>query len=76
MFTAVQYLSECVVGATMEDVDEEAEEIEEGEMPKKKEGTFEVYATTTEKDSKKPEFVKELFNVRMPSEQTIRLITR
>lgn len=49
----------------MEEGEEEAEEVQEegGDVPKKKEGTYEIYATTSEKDAKKPDFVKELFHV-------------
>ena len=63
-----QFLSQCVVGASLEEIEEEEEDaasVASGDagpvLPK--EGCYEVIGTVKDKHSPKPDFVKELINV-------------
>jgi len=63
-----QYLSQCVVGATLQPADEEEEEVaedvdEEKESAEVKAITYEVIGTLSDNASPKPEFVKEIVKV-------------
>lgn len=60
-----KFISNCVVGASANDGEEEDDEEREDDgldVGKKKEGCYEVYGTTKDKTVKKPDFAKELFN--------------
>lgn len=66
--TTFQFLSQCVVGISLEEIEEEeedAESVASGEagpaLPK--EGCYEIIGTLKDKNSRKPDFVKELINV-------------
>ena len=54
-----------MVGASLEEVEEEEEAEEEGPVSAPKEGCFKVIGTVKDKSSPKPSFVKEILNVRM-----------
>lgn len=63
-----QYLSHCVVGATLrpaeEDEEEDAEDNEEEKEPEEiKAGTYEVIGTLSDPANPKPDFVKEIVKV-------------
>ena len=61
-----QYLSQCVVGSSLEDIDDEEEEtasIDSGVIPPPKEGCYEIIGTLKDPTVKKPEGVKEIINV-------------
>ena len=54
-----------MVGASLEEVEEEEEAEEEGAVSAPKEGCFKVIGTVKDKSSPKPSFVKEILSVRM-----------
>lgn len=62
---SVQYLSSCVVGASLEEVEEEedAQSVDSSFVPGPKEGCYEIVGTVKDKDQQKPSFVKELVQV-------------
>ena len=67
MLNLLQFLSQCVVGASLEEIEEEEEEDNEsdaGVIPPPKEGCYEVIATVKDKSVAKPDFVKEIIDVR------------
>ncbi|PAA65553.1 hypothetical protein BOX15_Mlig018534g2 [Macrostomum lignano] len=61
-----KYLSQCAVGATLEDNEEEEEEagsVLSGDFPvKPKEGCYEIHGTLKKTGAKQPEFVKEILS--------------
>ncbi|XP_074647604.1 adenylate kinase 7-like [Tubulanus polymorphus] len=60
-----KYLSNCVVGVSAEEGEEEEEDaksIDSGIIPPPKEGCYEIIATLKNKDAPKPDFVKEIIN--------------
>lgn len=62
----VQYLAGCVVGASLDDVEEEEEESEETEeqVPSgPKSGCYQIVGTLKDPEAKKPDFVKEILQV-------------
>ena len=67
LFQSLQYLSQCVVGASLdeEEMEEEEEEAsgDEGTQPMTKEGTYEIIATLKDRKVPKPEWVKEIIDV-------------
>ena len=61
-----QYLSQCVVGASLDEVEEEEddnESVESGAVSSPKEGCYEIIGTLKDKSNPKPEFVKEIIDV-------------
>jgi len=63
-----QYLSQCVVGATLQPAEDEEEEVaedndEEKEPDESKAGAYEVIGTLSDPASPKPDFVKEIVKV-------------
>ena len=59
-----QFLSHCVVGASLEEPEEEEDAKSESSfIPSPKEGCYEIVGTTKDKSLKKPEYIKELINV-------------
>ena len=52
-----------MVGASLEEIEEEEEGEEEGVVAPPKEGCFQVIGTVKDKTSPKPPFVKEILNV-------------
>lgn len=62
----LQYLAGCVVGASLDDVEEEEEEAEETEeqvLTGPKAGCYQIVGTLKNPDAKKPDWVKEVFKV-------------
>ena len=64
-----QFLSQCVVGASLEEIEDEEEDaasVVSGDLGATlpKEGCYEVIGTVKNKDSRKPDFLKEIINVR------------
>lgn len=66
----LQFLSNCVVGASLEEITEEEEEDDENKsampeasMPKLKEGTFQIVGTLSKLDVPRPEFAVETYCV-------------
>lgn len=62
-----QYLAGCLVGASLDDVEEEEEEAEETQeqvLTGPKPGCYQVVGTLKDPEAKKPDFVKEIFQVR------------
>ncbi len=62
----LQYLSQCIVGASLEEMEEEEEDNESvasGGIATPKEGCYEVIGTLKDKSQPKPEFVKEIIDV-------------
>jgi hypothetical protein len=64
-FTCVpQYLSQCVVGASLEEVDDEEEEAEEEDGEPKEEvpktGVYEIVGTVKDLSKPKPDFISEV----------------
>ena len=64
-----QFLSQCLVGASLEEIEDEEEDaasVASGDLGAAlpKEGCYEVIGTVKDKNSRKPDFVKELINVR------------
>ncbi|XP_064601852.1 adenylate kinase 7-like [Liolophura sinensis] len=57
-----KYLSSCVVGASLEEAEEEedAKSVDSSFVPGSKEGCYEIVGTVKDKDQQKPSFVKEL----------------
>ena len=65
-FCIFQYLSRCVVSASLEEPEEEDDaKSTDSFIPPPKEGCYEIVGTTKERgpNVQKPEFVKELVNV-------------
>ena len=61
-----KYLSQCVVGASMDEIDEEeedAESVDSGMIQANKEGCYEILGTLKDKNHGKPDFVKEIIDV-------------
>ena len=63
-----QYLSQCVVGATLQPAEEEEEEVaedidEEQELDESKAITYEIIGTLSDPLSQKPDFVREIVKV-------------
>lgn len=59
-------MSQCVVGASLDEIDEEEEEDNEsvtGAVPPPKEGCYKIIATLKDKSKPKPDFVKEIIDV-------------
>ena len=63
-----QFLSQCVVGASLEEIEDEEEDVASvvsgdlgATLPK--EGCYEIIGTVKDKDSRKPDFLKEIINV-------------
>jgi len=64
----LQYLSQCVVGATLASAEEDEEEIgeeadEDKEPEEDKHGTYEVIGTLSDHARTKPDFVTEIVKV-------------
>ena len=62
----LQYLSQCVVGSSQEDVDEEEEDtasVDSGVIPPPKEGCYDVIGTIKDPNNKPPDCVKEIIKV-------------
>lgn len=66
----MQFLSNCVVGASLEEITEEEEEDEENKsaLPeassvKLKEGTFQIVGTLSKLESVQPDFAVETYTV-------------
>lgn len=66
----LQFLSNCVVGASLEEVTEEEEEEEESKstvletsLAKLKEGTFQIVGTLSTPESPRPHFAVETYSV-------------
>lgn len=66
----MQFLSNCVVGASLEEITEEEEEDDENKsampeasMAKLKEGTFQIVGTVSKLDIPRPEFAVETYCV-------------
>ena len=64
-----QFLSQCVVGASLEEIEDEEEDaasVASGDLGAAlpKEGCYEVIGTVKDKNSRKPDFLKELISVR------------
>ena len=62
-------MSQCVVGASLEEIEDEEEDaasVASGDLGASvpKEGCYEVIGTVKDKNSRKPDFLKELTNVR------------
>lgn len=58
-----KFLSQCVVGASLDEIEEEEEEETEEDDKKQlklKEGTYQIYGTMKDETQKKPEFIKEI----------------
>jgi hypothetical protein len=59
-----QYLSQCVVGASLEEVDDEEEEAEEEDGEPKEEvpktGVYEIVGTVKDSSKPKPDFISEV----------------
>ena len=62
-----QYLSSCVVGASLEEAEEEddAGSTTSSVIPVQKEGCYEIIGTLKNREVKKPNFVKEVILVRV-----------
>ena len=61
-----QFLSQCVVGASLEDAEEEEDDagsVASGAVPPVKEGCYEVIGTLKDPASKVPDGVKEIIKV-------------
>ena len=59
-----QYLSRCVVGASLEEPEEEDDARSDiSFIPPPKEGCYEIVGTTKDKSLQKPDYIKELINV-------------
>nr|XP_020862979.1 adenylate kinase 7 isoform X2 [Phascolarctos cinereus] len=62
-----RYLSNCMVGASLEEIPEEEEDVEsksaglEGSAAKSKEGTFQIVGTLSSPECKPPEFAMETY---------------
>ncbi|XP_020862978.1 adenylate kinase 7 [Phascolarctos cinereus] len=62
-----KYLSNCMVGASLEEIPEEEEDVEsksaglEGSAAKSKEGTFQIVGTLSSPECKPPEFAMETY---------------
>lgn len=60
----LQYLSRCVVGASLEEPEEEDDARSTGSfIQPPKEGCYEIVGTTKDKTVEKPDYIKELINV-------------
>lgn len=66
----LQYLSRCVVGASLESIEEEEEEEEEDEnnlaaevSSRLKEGVYQIVGTLSKAESAKPRFAEEIYAV-------------
>ncbi|CAH1792741.1 unnamed protein product [Owenia fusiformis] len=58
-----KYLSQCVVGASLEDPEDEEEDaasVDSAFIPPPKEGCYDIIGTLKKKGSRKPDFVKEI----------------
>uniref|UniRef100_A0A2C9LDS1 Adenylate kinase 7 n=1 Tax=Biomphalaria glabrata TaxID=6526 RepID=A0A2C9LDS1_BIOGL len=55
-----KYLSRCVVGASLEEVEEEDDHSVTSVTDKMKEGCFEIVGTLKDKEKPKPDFAKEI----------------
>ncbi|XP_050405998.1 adenylate kinase 7, partial [Patella vulgata] len=57
-----KYLSHCVVGASLEEAEEEddAKSVDSSVIPPPKEGCYEVVGTTKTRDYSKPDYIKEI----------------
>lgn len=62
-----QYLSQCVVGASLEDLEEEEEgdagSVHSADMVSNKEGSYRIVGTLKDPKSKQPEFVTQIISV-------------
>ena len=59
-----QYLSHCVVGASLEEPEEDDDiKSNDSYIPPPKEGCYEIVGTTKDRSAEKPDCVKELTNV-------------
>ena len=59
-------MSQCVVGSSAEEVDDEEEDnesVESGAPAVLKEGCYQIMGTVKDKTTRKPDFVKEIFEV-------------
>ena len=70
LFTLVhaclQYLSQCVVGASLEEIEEEEEDNESVSsdiIPVAKDGCYDIIGTLKDRTNPKPDFVKEIIQV-------------
>lgn len=64
----LQYLSRCVVGASLESIEEEEEEEDENNpadevSSRPKEGVYQIVGTLSEAESAKPHFAEEIYAV-------------
>lgn len=66
----MQFLSNCVLGASLEDITEEEEEEDEykstmldASLAKLKEGTFQIVGTLSKPESPRPDFAMETYCV-------------
>ncbi|XP_013392761.1 adenylate kinase 7 [Lingula anatina] len=58
-----KFLSSCVVGASLEEMEEEEEDarsVDSATLARPKEGCYEIIGTLKNKEAKKPDFVKEI----------------
>ena len=64
-FLFSQYLSKCVVGASLEEAEEEEDNasVTSSVLDAPKEGCYEVVGTLKDREKPKPDFVKELILV-------------
>ncbi|MEE6494462.1 hypothetical protein FKM82_017144 [Ascaphus truei] len=80
LFFILQYLSNCVVGASLEENGEEGEEEEKSSTPedtsfsKPKEGLFQIVGTLSSPDGKKPNFPVETYTITNREELLSRLL--
>ena len=66
MFVILQFLSRCVVGASLEEAEEEEDNasVSSSIMEKSREGCYDIVGTLKDRNKEKPDFAKEVILVR------------